>query len=286
MIVGGDKTEVIKNMKKRIKAGELNGKVEIGDPVLSDEETDAILDRFYKQRRSKIWYYIKSRFAYFFVDIVARKLNKSVKVEGLKNLKGVPSGAIVTSNHFNPLDNLTVRKAMFRKYMRDLYVVSQETNLALPGFFGYLVNNLHIIPLCKGPNYITKTFLPELEKTLKAGNNVLIYPEEEMWFNYRKPRPCKRGAYQFAAQIGVPVIPCFVEMIDTDEPDNEQFNKVKYKVHVLKPIYADPAKTPKENAREMAEQDYQQKVAAYEECYGKKLDYKFSYSDIGGWRMK
>ena len=37
MIVGGDKKPVIQNMKKNLKNGELNKKVEVGDPVLSGE---------------------------------------------------------------------------------------------------------------------------------------------------------------------------------------------------------------------------------------------------------
>ena len=40
MIIGGDKTAVVKNIRKNIKAGNLNAKVEVGDPVFSDEEAE------------------------------------------------------------------------------------------------------------------------------------------------------------------------------------------------------------------------------------------------------
>jgi hypothetical protein len=33
----------------------------------------------------------------------------------------------------------------------------------------------------------------------------------------------------------------------------------------------------------MAKQDYEERVACYERVYKKKLDYKFSYSDIAGY---
>ena len=107
-----------------------------------------------------------------------------------------------------------------------------------------------------------------------------------MWFNYRLPRPCKRGAYQFASLCDVPIISCFVEIIDLDKDDNEEFKEVKYIVHVLDPIIPDKNKTARQNSIDMAEIDYKQKVEAYEKCYNKKLNYKFSYDDIAGYKKK
>lgn len=284
MVIGGSKKAVIENIKKNVKEGELNQKVEVNDPHLSEEEVNKALDRFYGIRRHKIAYFLESRFAYLLVDIIGLKLNKSIEIEGLDNLKDINEGAIVTSNHFNPLDNMAIRKLIKKRYRKNFYVVSQETNLAMPGIIGYLMNSINIIPLCKGPNYIIKTFIPELKRVLNKNNYVLIYPEEEMWFNYRKPRPCKRGAYQFAAEAGKPIISCFTEIRDTDKDDNDEFKEVKYIVHVLNPIYPDKNKSVRENSKIMAEIDYKQKKEAYEKCYHKKLDYTFSYEDIAGYK--
>ena len=284
MIIGGSKKEVIKNIQKNVKNNELNKKVEVNDPVLNNEELDKALKRFYGIRKNKFIYFLESRFAYTFVDILGLNLNKSIKIEGLENIKDINEGAIITSNHFNPLDNMAIRKLIKQRYKKNFYIVSQETNLAMPGFLGYLMNSLNIIPLCKGPNYIINTFKPELKKVLDKNNYVLIYPEEEMWFNYRKPRPCKRGAYQFAAEANVPIISCFVEIRDTEIIDNEEFKEVEYIVHVLKPIYPDKKKSARENSKIMAEIDYKQKKEAYEKAYNKKLDYTFSYEDIAGFR--
>ncbi len=284
MIIGGSKKEVIKNIQRNIENNELNKKVEVNDPKLNEEEITKLLNKFYQSREHKFLFYLKSRFAYFFVSLLGHKLNKSIKIEGLENLKNINTGAIITSNHFNPLDNMLIRKLIKKRYHKNLYIVSQETNLAMPGFLGYLLNNLNIIPLTKSPNYIIKKFKPELTKVLKNKNYVLIYPEEEMWFNYRKPRPCKRGAYQFAVEANVPIISCFVEIIDQETDDNEEFKNVEYVVHVLKPIYNDPTKSLKENAKLMAELDYKQKKEAYEKCYNKALNYKFSYADIAGYK--
>ncbi|MDO4376373.1 MAG: 1-acyl-sn-glycerol-3-phosphate acyltransferase, partial [bacterium] len=52
--------------------------------------------------------------------------------------------------------------------------------------------------------------------------------------------------------------------------------------HVLKPIYQDANKTVKQNSKDMAETDYNQKKECYEKVYHKKLTYDFSYDDIAG----
>ncbi len=286
MVIGGSKKEVIKNIEENIKNNELNKKVEVNDPNLSDEEKEVILKKFYDSKKHKLIYFFKNHFAYLFVDVLGIKLNKSITIEGLENLEGIKSGAIITSNHFNPLDNMAIRKMIKKWSHKNIYIVIQDTNLAMPGFIGYLMNNLNNIPIFKGPNYIIKTFKPELKRILDKNNYVLIYPEEEMWFNYRKPRPCKRGAYEFASENNVPVISCFVEIKDKDEDDNEEFREVEYIVHVLKPIYPDKNKSIKENSKWMAITDYEQKKECYEKVYHQKLNYTFSLDDIAGYKKE
>ena len=38
-----------------------------------------------------------------------------------------------------------------------------------------------------------------------------------MWWNYRKPRPVTPGAYRFAVNNNVPVLPMFITLKDTDK---------------------------------------------------------------------
>ena len=38
-----------------------------------------------------------------------------------------------------------------------------------------------------------------------------------MWWNYKKPRPFKPGAFKFAVTAEVPIIPFFITMEDTDK---------------------------------------------------------------------
>lgn len=285
MIIGGSKKEVINNIKKNIENNELNKKVEVGDPNLSEDEIQKYIDDFYKNKK-KISYFIKNKIANKTVKKISKELYPDIKINGLEklDLADLSNGAIITSNHFNPLDSYNIRKIVEEKLHKKLYIVVQDTNLAMPGFLGFLFNNIEVIPLSKSPNYIIKKFVPELKKILSKGDFILIYPEEEMWFNYRLPRPCKRGAYQFAHELDVPVISCFVKMIDTDKTDNDEFNKVKYEVSINKVIYPEAGESVKSDSRKMAEVDYEARKKAYEDAYNKKLNYAFDISDIAGWK--
>lgn len=281
MIIGENKDAVIENIKNATETGEFNKKVEVNDPNLSDEQRDEIINK-YLSRRKKITYLLNNKTARMIADTVSWSENKVTEIKGLENIKDIDTGAIITSNHFNPLDSLIIRKLVKKIGKKHLYIVAQETNLAMTGLIGYMMNYTDIIPISRKISYMKHDFSDILEEKLNKKQFILIYPEQEMWFNYKKPRPPKPGAYYYAAKNNVPIISCFVEMIDTDEEETEMFNKVKCVLHILPPIYPDKNKTPKENSKIMMEKDYKQKIKAYEEIYNKKLDYTFSYDDIAG----
>ena len=285
MIIGGSKKKVINNIKRNIENNELNKKVEIGDPNLSDEEIQKYIDDYFKNKK-KLSYFFKNKIANKTIKKISKELYPDIIINGLEKLDSadLSKGAIITSNHFNPLDSYNVRKIVEEKLHKKLYIVVQDTNLAMPGFLGFLFNNIEIIPLSKSPNYIIKKFIPELKKILAKGNIVLIYPEEEMWFNYRLPRPCKRGAYQFAHELDVPIISCFVKIVDTNITDNDEFYKVKYEVSIIKVIYPEVNENIKSDSKKMAQTDYEARKKAYEDAYNKKLNYEFDKSDIAGWK--
>lgn len=72
-------------------------------------------------------------------------------------------------------------------------------------------------------------------------------------------------------------------MVETDKKDTEEFNKVNYILHILKPIYPNANKTVKENSEIMMETDYNQKKEAYEKAYNRELNYVFEINeDIAG----
>ena len=282
MIIGSNKDEVIKNIEERVAEQDFNSKVEVDDATLSRDEKNALVDEFIGKSKT-----LKKRVdtlcARAITDSVSRMVNRKTRVEGAKNIIGITTGAIITSNHFNPLDTTIVRTAMRRTGHKHMRIVSQENNLAMGGFLGYIMKNADTIPLPSQKEKLSGFFAEKIRHELKKNSVILIYPEQEMWFNYRKPRPPKRGAYYYAAENNVPIISCFVEIRDTDEMDNDEFYKTEYVIHILKPIYPDPDKSVRENSYIMMETDYHQKIEAYEKAYSKKLVYDFEDSDIAGW---
>ena len=283
MIIGDKREEVIENIQKALVSGEYCAKVEVNDPVLSREESDAIIDR-YILSSDTLSFKVKSFVARKIANVFTKALNKDTEIIGLENLEGVEGGAVITSNHFGPLDNTAIRYLFHHKLgMKRVNIVSQETNLAMPGVIGFLMNYADIIPISGNKKYLGGKFLEKIQSLVDKGEYVLIYPEQEMWFNYRKPRPVKRGAYYYAAKMGTPIISCFVEMVDKDEIDRDNFRKVQYKVHVLPAIYPDPSLSVRDNSARMCEIDYMQKKAAYEKAYKKELTYDFYCDDIAGY---
>ena len=281
-MVTPNREAVIENIKANAAARNLNDKVEVGDPVVTDEERKQILDHYLKVRRTPL-FKIKNWVAGRAADVLTWKINKNTKIVGLENASGIKDGAFITTNHFNPEENTEIRLLSQKMNQGNLFVISQDTNLKMKGWFGFFMYYMDIIPVSPNRKYMTEKFDELIDEAFRRKQNILIYPEQEMWFNYRKPRPLKRGAYYYAAKHNKPILPCFTEIRETTKKETEDFYEIRYILHVLKPIYPDPEKSVHENSKEMMQQDYLEKVAAYEEAYGKKLDYTFEPWDIAGW---
>lgn len=282
MIIGDNRRAVIENIKSKAESGDFHTKVELNDPVLTQEQSNAIVNGFL-ENRNKASFRCKAFLARAMANGLTYALNRDTKIIGIEKLQSIKGGAIITSNHFSPVENTVIRLLIKRLGKKRINIVSQETNLAMPGIFGFLMNYADVIPLSPNIKYMNHGFVSVLEELLQKNEYILIYPEQEMWFNYRKPRPFKRGPYFYAAKFNVPVISCFVEMQDKKQMDTDEFRKVKFVLHVLDVLYPDREKSNKENSKEMCERDYELKKTSYEKIYGKPLSYTFESSDIAGW---
>lgn len=278
-IVGADKADVINNIRKATESGDYNKKVQTGDPVLTKTQEDEIIKK-YIDNQNKVSYKFKTAVAKTIIHIGTKIINRETEIIGIENIENIQTGAIITSNHFNPFDTLIMQKLIKKLEGKKLYIVSQISNFAMKGFVGFMMNYAGTIPVSKQISYIKTEFSKIIKDKLSTGNYILIYPEEEMWFNYRKPRTLKTGAYYFAAKNNVPIISCFVEMVEQKNANGKI--KIKHILHILQTIYPDSSKTIKENSIEMMKKDYEQKKSAYETAYNKKLNYLFENEDIAG----
>lgn len=282
MIIGENRAAVINNIRTAAENSDFYAKVELNDPVLTNEQSRQTVNR-YLSNRKKPGYKIKSKIACTAVDLAMLYINRETEIAGAEKLAGFKGGAFITSNHFSPLENTVVRYVVKKCLKKKLAIISQVTNFAMTGIIGFFMNYANTVPLSGDMRYMSRTFIDILEERLNKNDVILIYPEQEMWFNYRKPRPLKRGAYHFAAKLNTPVISCFVEMIDMPKKDTNEFYKVKYRIHILDVLYPDTSLSVRDNSQIMCEKDYRLKKDAYERLYGRELCYKFEKCDIAGW---
>lgn len=198
------------------------------------------------------------------------------KVIGEENFNKIDSGAIVTCNHFNPFDSFTV-ESIYRRVRKDhskkMYKVIREGNYTnFPGFYGFLFKNCDTLPLSSNSETMKK-FLNSSSEILKNKELILMYPEQSMWWNYRKPKPFKSGAFTMAAKNNVPIIPVFITMEDSDKNGEDGLPIQEYTVHISNPIYSLEEKSVKENAEYLKEKNFEIWKNIYEVFYNKPLTY-------------
>lgn len=194
---------------------------------------------------------------------------------GIEHFQNLKSGAVVTCNHFNAYDSFAMHLSYdeSKQKKRRFFRVIREGNYTnFPGFYGLLMRNCNTLPLSSNPKVMSE-FVHATCNLLRDGNFVLFYPEQSMWWNYRKPKPLKSGAFRLAARNHVPVLPCFITMEDSDDIGEDGYPIQIYTVHVSEPIYPDPEKTITENTEMMMKENYRVWKEIYEKTYGVPLTY-------------
>ena len=276
---------VIENIKKALEDNDSFKKVELFDPVITDEDVKRVIEPFDTERRKPI-NKIRAFIARKIAESETKKRNKNTEVRGIENALSVNGGAIITQNHFSIMDNTVARiLALECEKGSDFHIVIQETNAFMTGYFGFLMRNCNTLPVSRSASYMAKNLKPAIKNILKKDGFILIYPEQEMWFNYKKPREAREGAYHYAAEFDVPIIPTFVTMENTDEIGEDGFYVQKHTLHIMHPIYPDPSLSVRENRERMKEADMAAKKACYEDFYKIKLDENFiPERDIAGYR--
>ena len=238
----------------------------------------------YKQKKLSTKLRAKVTFA------LARKfLNKIIKngtlvvkdIVGVENLDNLQTGAIITCNHFSPMDSFAMQvayEASSASKKKKLFRVIREGNYtSFPGFYGKLMRSCNTLPLSS--NMATmKEFLEGVEYQLRKGHLVLVYPEQSLWWNYRKPKPLKPGAFTFAAKAEVPVVPIFICMEDGQQIGPDGFPIQEMTIFIDRPIFPDLGKTQFANAKAMSEENYKRWKKIYEDFY--KIPLVYACGDI------
>lgn len=242
-------------------------------PELLPEKVDYLCKKASSRFKRKVANCIADR---YFLGLIKKGVITIDGVQGEEYLEdGLKNGAIVLCNHFSPFDNYIVfhciRKYLPKKY---LYKIIREGNYTnFPGLYGFFFRHCNTLPLSRNRRTLMN-FLSAVDTLLKSGESILVYPEQEMWWNYRKPRPFKIGGFKMAYKAGVPVLPIFISMQDDETRlDEHGYPLQRHTVHILPPVYPDATLGEKAGAQAMlttAQSLYRQK---YEEVYAVPLTY-------------
>ena len=266
---------------KKIDEYEREGR--FGEDVENDPPSRMIMpgevDYEQKKLKSKIMASYAFGLARKFIKQQMRQKHLIIRgIEGLENIDSLKTGAVMTCNHFNAFDSFAIqfvydeihKRVKHGKFFR---IIKEGNYTSFPGFYGILMRNCNTLPLSSNHRTMNE-MMTAVEHLLAAGNFVLIYPEQSMWWNYRKPKPLKKGAFIFAAKSMVPVLPCFITMEDSDIIDSDGFPVQEYTIHISKPIYPQEGFTRSENVEYLMDKNYADWKEIYERTYKIPLQYE------------
>lgn len=247
--------------------------------VEDDPETYPLMPDMVDYLNEKLSSKIKNKIANiagarFFDKMIDKRQLIIKEVRGIENFTSVKGGKIVTCNHFSVCDNYAVWVAL-RDYMdgRMLYKVIREGNYTNPPKpFGLFMRHCNTLPLSSQAATMKK-FMRAVKILLQRGETILIYPEQSMWWNYRKPKPMQDGAFTLAVRNNTPIVPIFITMEDSEVPDGDGFFVQEYTLHILPAIYPNAALSNVEAKKAMKKENYEAWVRVYEDFYKKPLVY-------------
>ena len=269
-----DRVAILQRIEEYEREGRFDEDVEDDPPSreLLPDEIEYVKKRAIKRLKTKFAYMIARRFLY---DLIDEKKLIIKEIKGIEHFRNLNSGAVITCNHFNALDSFAIQLAYeaAEQQSRKLYRVIREGNYtSFPGFYGFLMRNCNTLPLSSNHETMHK-FSEAMAQILGGGDLVLVYPEQSMWWNYRKPKPLKSGAYFLAAKNNVPVLPCFITMKDSDIIDKDGFPIQEYTVNISEPIYPAEGVSYRTNMNNMMEKNSEVWKNIYEAVYSIPLSY-------------
>ena len=269
-----DRIAILQKIKEYERAGRFDEDVENDPPapVLMPDDINYLNRGIREKAKTKVAF----RLAHRLVDGLIKDRKLIIKeIRGIENFKNLSSGALITCNHFNAFDSFAIQLAYEAadQPKRTFYRVIREGNYTnFPGFYGFLMRHCNTLPLSSNLETMKKFFDATIT-LLKKGNFVLVYPEQSMWWNYRKPKPLKRGAFVFACKADVPVLPCFITMKDSEQLDDTGFPIQEYTIHVPEPIYPDHSLSYRDRIEDLMQRNSDIWREIYEREYQTKLQY-------------
>lgn len=270
-----DRLKVLEKIHNFEKQGIFDLDVEEDPPTrpINPGEVDYECKKLKSRINARISLFVARR---FLNKITRNKVLIIKDVIGAENFKNLKTGAVLTCNHFNALDSFAIHVAYDRskhKKQKFFRVIREGNYTSFPGFYGYLMRNCRTLPLSNNVKVMGE-FMKGCSNVLKNNHFILIYPEQSMWWNYRKPKPLKPGGFKIAAKNNVPVLPCFIGLKNSNLIGDDGFYIQEYTIFIDKPIYADSNLNQVEKMEFLMKENYRIWKKRYEEFYNLPLVYE------------
>lgn len=186
-----------------------------------------------------------------------------LRITGWKNRPRLGrSGAVVVCNHVHTLDCAMAAQVLWPKRQ---YFVTLQSNLEMKGV-RHFVRLLGGIPIPEDRE-LRRAFPEVLQRALKLGAVVPIYPEGDLEYYCDHLRPFKNTAFSTAWRAGVPVVPLCI----TYRRGRGLWRCKKrpcLTLHILPAVYPAPAAPKGPETVRMREAVFEE----MRECFEKSLD--------------
>ncbi len=168
------------------------------------------------KRWPRMWWARGMRSIFQTIGFLLTRIFVKLKVEGLDNLKGLPTPAIFMPNHVSYLDGAVLAMALPYRFRRKLAFAAAKDVLYVHfkniAWIGELLFNTFPLPRKAGENI--KQGLEHMGELMDMGYSVVLFPEGKMSKD-GKLLPFKKGAGLVSVEMNGWVVP--VKLIGTDD---------------------------------------------------------------------
>ena len=181
---------------------------------------------------------------YLYAKIKSR--TKTIGKEKLKQYR--KQGYFIYGNHTQAFaDTFLISNAVFPKIN---YLIVNPENVSMK-LLGNVVQMLGAIPIPSNKEAM-KNFLDTIEKRIKQGYSITIFPEAHIWPYYTQIRPFKSVSFKYPVKLGVPAF-C---MTNTYQSYGKNNDKVKIVSYIDGPFFPDEGLSIKEQQENLRNKVY------------------------------
>lgn len=206
-----------------------------------------VIDGSYRYLHGRVWELCSLALQNLFsmpVKILYQKIKFRLRYVGREKLKGCSNrGYFIYGNHTQPFADTFIPSVANYPH-RNFFIVNPE-NVSMPGL-RVLAELLGAIPIPRDYTGM-KHFMKEIERRIRRGNSITVYPEAHIWPYYTGIRPFSAVSFRYPVELDCPVY----VLTNTYHLRRGRKEKVNILTYIDGPFYPDRSLCPRERRREL-----------------------------------